>query len=496
MNNKKHKKFLVSIDDSSILRKFTEVFFMMSIVPMAIITYFYIQTVYFGSIKISEMSLRFSLFFVVMAIIVGYLTMRAVFDRLIKLTEANQKVLEKMVSPEKLKELSNGENELAILARSFSLMTDRLEDNVRSLEIAKKSLHSIMVKVGHGITSLGNIDSFLQMILETITASLNGKACVLMLIDEKTKELWVKTVYGVEYYAGEPIRFKIHKGTFIHEVMNNHKAILVNKESDMPGSEKHSFLFEAPLICAPLIIKDKIRGILIISRVEEEGSFDDEERILVDHLASQIAVALENSRLSDDMERTYLETISALALAVDAKEKYSRGHLIRVSTYCVAMAKRLGLDEEDITVLRDAARLHDIGKIGIPDEILQKKSPLTDDEWLLMRKHPEIGESIIKPIKSLNNLCDLVRHHHEKIDGSGYPDGLKGDEISSLVRILTVADIYDALTTDRAYRSRYSPKEAYRIMRNLPEQMDQDIIELFIEYLQEGHSPYPASIQT
>ena len=212
-------------------------------------------------------------------------------------------------------------------------------------------------------------------------------------------------------------------------------------------------------------------------------SFSDEDLGLVFNLASQTAVAIENAKLNRDIEKTYFETISALALAVDAKDQYSRGHLDRVATHALMIGKRLGLDNEDLDTLRDAARLHDVGKIGIPDEILKKEGGLTDEEWVIMRRHPEIGESIIKPIRSLHHLCDIIRHHHEKLDGTGYPDRLKGEEISPLVRIISVADVYDALTTQRPYRPKKSKQDAINILRSMKSHLDQDIVNILVEGL-------------
>jgi HD-GYP domain-containing protein (c-di-GMP phosphodiesterase class II) len=212
-----------------------------------------------------------------------------------------------------------------------------------------------------------------------------------------------------------------------------------------------------------------------------QQAYVEDDKDMFYNLSVQTAAAIHNSKLSADIESTYFETISALALAVDAKDKYSRGHLDRVAKYSLIIGRHMGLDDEDLNILRDAARLHDIGKIGISDEVLKKQGPLTEQEWILMKKHPEIGESIIRPIHSLNHLCDIIRHHHEKLDGSGYPDGLMGDEISPLVRITTVADIYDALTTDRSYRAKFTPQEACEILRDMKSQLDQNIVEAFIE---------------
>jgi len=177
-----------------------------------------------------------------------------------------------------------------------------------------------------------------------------------------------------------------------------------------------------------------------------------------------------------------------LALAVDAKDRYSRGHLDRVANYVVRIAQKMNLGGESIKTLRDAAKLHDVGKIGVPDEVLMKSSPLTPDEMVIMKKHTEIGETIIKPIRQLRNLCDIVRHHHEKLDGTGYPDGLRSDQISLLVRITTVADIYDALTTDRPYRKRHSFEDACRILRDLKGQIDQSVVEAFLSTFNSKHA--------
>jgi HD-GYP domain-containing protein (c-di-GMP phosphodiesterase class II) len=233
-----------------------------------------------------------------------------------------------------------------------------------------------------------------------------------------------------------------------------------------------------------MIYHDRVSGIITLSQPEgQKEDFSEEDLDLIFNLAAQTAVAIENSKLNRNIEKTYFETISALALAVDAKDKYSHGHLDRVANHALMIGKSLGLDDEDLDTLRDAARLHDLGKIGIPDEILKKDSSLTDEEWVIMRRHPEIGESIIKPVRSLRHLCDLIRHHHEKLDGSGYPDRLKGEEISPLVRILSVADAYDALTTERPYRSKKSKQEAISILHSMKNLLDQDIVNVLLEGL-------------
>jgi HD-GYP domain-containing protein (c-di-GMP phosphodiesterase class II) len=482
----KKSRVVASIEDASILRKFTILFLIMSVIPLVILYYFYTQIRDHGTVLITEEDFTVTLLFVVAGVVVGYFAMRSVLQKLVNLVVANKRVLSNFLTPHQLTNLNNQGNEIAVLTQSFDQMTYKLKENIRSLEVAKKTLHTVMQKVGQGISSLQNIDRFLELILETVTDALTGRVGVLLLIDEKSQELWVKSVYGADFSPYADLRIKLEEGTTMATVIKSKVPMLIPRIIGGLPSQKNVNLFDPPLVCAPLIFKDKVKGVITVSGKASGASFNDEEMNLLFNLASQTAVAVENSRLSQDIEITYFETISALALAVDAKDKYSRGHLDRVARHCVMIGEKLGLDGEDIETLRDAARLHDLGKIGIPDDVLQKNGPLTQDEWVLMRKHPEIGESIIKPIRSLEHLCDVIRHHHEKLDGSGYPDGLKGDQISPLVRVTTISDIYDALTTNRPYRKRRSSKEACEELRQMGEKLDQDLVEVFIETLQEN----------
>ncbi|MCK4882227.1 MAG: HD domain-containing protein [Candidatus Omnitrophica bacterium] len=484
MLEKVSRKYIPTpMERTSVLRKFTILFLLMSFIPTCLLYYFYLQIREKGSLQITAMDLNLTLTFVVLGVILGYFSMRAVLKQLVDLTNANKKALQDVLDPEKIRELSYEENEIAVLAQSFAAITDKLEENVKSLELAKRTLQSIMDKVGQGISNMENIDTFLELILETVTEAMSGKVGVLLLTDKERKDLWVKNVYGSNYDKEKVIHFTVEEGTIFQKAVEIKDSLIVNRLSgEIEEFKEYKNLFKAPMICVPLMKKDKVLGFITVSECPA-GEFEESERNLLFNLASQTAVAIENSRLNKDMEKTYFETISALALAVDAKDKYSRGHLDRVANYSVEIAKKMGLDDDEIMTLRDAARLHDLGKIGVPDGILGKKGPLTEQEVDIMRKHPEIGESIIKPIRSLGHLCDIIRHHHEKLDGSGYPDGLRGDEIAPLVRIITVADVYDALTTDRPYRDQFSKEKAYEILREMKDdgQIDTDIAEIFIE---------------
>jgi len=478
--------FVASFEDASILRKFTILFLLASIIPMALLYYIYAQNNQHGQIGITSINFTIAMILMILGVLVGYMSMRSLLKTVINISKENSKALGNLLSPATLKELNQGENEIVILSRSFSAVTKQLEENVRSLELAQKTLHAVMSKVGQGISNMENIDSFLELILETMTNALNGRVSTLLLLNDKKTELLINTVYGADHDPKKKISLKLFESSPLWRVIQEKRPLIISgiflRNADEPQLGN---FFGETLLCAPLLYQDRVSGIMTLSRTDISGeTFSENDLGLVFNLACQTAVAIENSKLNRDIEKTYFETISALALAVDAKDEYSRGHLDRVADYALLIGKRLGLDDDDLDTLRDAARLHDLGKIGIPDEILKKKGPLNDEEWVIMRRHPEIGESIIKPIRSLQHLCDLIRHHHERINGTGYPDALKADDISPLVRILAVADAFDALTTERSYRPKQSRQEAIGILRSMKDLLDQDIINILLEALE------------
>jgi putative two-component system response regulator len=167
---------------------------------------------------------------------------------------------------------------------------------------------------------------------------------------------------------------------------------------------------------------------------------------------------------TDELESAE-SVLFALATSIEAKDPYTEGHCERLSEYSVLLGQQLGLPKEQLSALRRAGIVHDIGKIAIPDSILLKPGPLTDSEWVIMRQHPEIGERICAPLKSFSLVRPIIRHHHERFDGSGYPDRLQGLEIPLTARVIQIVDVYDALTTERPYKQALSTAEALRTMQ-------------------------------
>ena len=226
--------------------------------------------------------------------------------------------------------------------------------------------------------------------------------------------------------------------------------------------------------------EDKIRGIAAGADDFINKPFDRAELLI------RVKSCIRTKRLTDDLE-TAESILVALGNAIDAKDTYTEGHAERVAHYSVAIGKQLGLPYEALRRLRLGGVLHDIGKIGVPEAILNKPGPLTTDEFAVMKKHPEIGERICAPLKSLREMLPIIRSHHERPNGSGYPDGLSGDEIPLEARIVCLADVYDALATTRSYKRAFTRERCIAILRDDTAKglFDPQVVEAFVAYLSE-----------
>ncbi len=181
-------------------------------------------------------------------------------------------------------------------------------------------------------------------------------------------------------------------------------------------------------------------------------------------LLARVRSLLKLKLRTDELERAEL-VLFTLARSIEGKDPYTHGHCERLADYSARLGEQLGLPEEQLTALRRGGVVHDIGKIAVPDSILLKPSKLSEEEWRLMREHPLVGERICAPLKSFRSVLPIIRHHHEKFDGSGYPDGLRGQSIPITARVLQIVDVYDALTTERPYKRAFSSTEALQTMK-------------------------------
>ena len=468
----------------STLRKFTVIFLTLFFLPLLNL-FFLIHNVKIDSTAFyNEYGLfidkplidRLFILFVV-ASLVFFFWGRKIFISLIKITQKAEEISKGNLG---LRIDAGEDKEIMTLAHSFNEITRKLEENIERLQMSKRTLQEVLYRISTGITDTAkNIDTFLKLILDTTMSAIDSRRGALILLNTDNPTLYVQCSQG---YSDEVLQRKIQPDSEEAWVINNAKPLIVPKVDK--GSES--------FICVSLKYREKIIGALSFSGRIVEADFSPDDAILLSHIASQTAGAIVNERLNTDAEQTYKQTISALASAVEARDSYSRGHSDRVAKYAVMVARKIGLDEKTILTIQDAAELHDVGKIGIEDEILRKAGPLTPEEMTIMRKHPAIGESIVKPIHSLSNLCDLIRHHHEFLDGSGYPDALKADDISVGPRILAICDAFDAMTSDRPYRKAKSLDEAIAELRKFSHShYDEKIVEAFIEAFLEDKKKDP-----
>lgn len=243
----------------------------------------------------------------------------------------------------------------------------------------------------------------------------------------------------------------------------------------------------ASLITYPLFAKGRIIGILYLARHDAKRHFSSGELHSLSILAGKAAAAIENSRLYQQIEEAYLNTIDALANAVEARDVYTKGHTERVWYLAQTLARKLGWDEDRLAQVKMGSILHDIGKIGVPDRVLNKPFRLTAEEFEIMKKHPEMGVKILEGISFLEPALPYVLYHHERYDGQGYPTGLSGEEVPLQGRLMAVVDTFDAITSDRPYRKSLGYEKAIQELRDCSgTQFDPEIARVLIDAWEDG----------
>jgi diguanylate cyclase (GGDEF)-like protein len=232
---------------------------------------------------------------------------------------------------------------------------------------------------------------------------------------------------------------------------------------------------------APLRLDGDRLGCIVVRTEPDGGTFDERSMRLLAGVAHQVKLAVTNASSFESLERTFLSTVEALANALEANDEYTSSHARWITDMALNVGRELGMDARALKPLELGALFHDIGKIGVPETILAKPGPLSEEEWKVVRLHPELGARILAPIERLEQVCEIVRHCHEHWDGSGYPSGLAGEDIPLESRVILVCDAYHAMTTDRPYRKRLSVEQARRRLRDAAgQQFDPRVVEVFL----------------
>ena len=272
---------------------------------------------------------------------------------------------------------------------------------------------------------------------------------------------------------------------FIRKVLTtDRKPCLVTKESGKEGLPEEISSFMA----VPLNIRDKVFGVASAIALGEDRSFDEKDIYYMTFITRKAAGAIENIALYENIYDNLFSTLYAFVATLEARDQYTREHSTRVAKLAYRIAGAYGCTEEELDVINFAGRLHDIGKIGIRDDILLKPGRLTDEEYEKIKEHPAIGADIVGKLGLWDRERTIIRHHHERHDGRGYPDGLAGEEIPLLSRILSVADAYDAMASERAYRRKMEKEKIIEIIKaNSGSQFAPEIVEVFLEVI-DGHA--------
>lgn len=372
-----------------------------------------------------------------------------------------------------------------------NMLKDRYKKKIEELQGVKEELESIY-KVTHALKAGMDPKKISLMIARLTCELMHTDACLLQLVDEESKMLIVNAGYRVSEEFMK--RFSVVK---IGECVNGKaaasgKAIVVS-DIDRDHRIKNVDLIKAEgfvsMLSVPILFQDKVSGV-ISAYSRKKRQFSTEEMEVLGIFASQAAVAIQEARHCRDIQSTYFNTIKALVLAIEAKDPYTRGHTERVTEYALAVGKNLGFNQKELETLQYAGELHDLGKISIPDFVLCKPGTLTCDERAIIERHPQKGTELIGPLEFLKNTIPVVRHHHERYDGRGYPDKLSQDNIPIMARIIACADSYDAMTSNRPYRiGKMSHEQALQeILDNAGSQFDPRIAQVFVETMQTYHN--------
>jgi len=351
---------------------------------------------------------------------------------------------------------------LYLQGQEFSAGEENISDRAEELSIYSYIFDSVE-------TIEGDNDRIFEQVADLALKVVEGEACYLFLYDREGDTFYPKLVRpeheGKAIGESLPLIEKL-----LHKTLKGQEAVIAANE-DNP-------LFAPAMICAPLTIRGNPFGVLSVRRKKTFGSFTKKDLHYVMSLTKRASLNIENRLLYESLYMNVYETFKSLVASVQLRDQYTEAHSHRVTEMAVKIAYEMGVSREELEVLKIAGALHDIGKIAIPDAILLKPGRLTTEEYEVIKTHSDLGEQILAPVSLFDEEKKIVRHHHERWDGRGYPDGLKGEEIPLLARILAVADTYDAITNNRPYQKARSHEVAMEeILRNAGTQFDPSVVD-------------------
>ncbi len=369
---------------------------------------------------------------------------------------------------------------------SIALEQSRLhrESVDRAMELSRKiETIQVMHEIDRNILSTLESEDILEIAARMTAKIISSDRVAVLLVDRERGGFVYKAGFGISFTlkgglvpfgdtsASEVIKTGRHQ--FVSDISQEKKLLPLEMKLLNEGYRSH--------IRAPLIVKGEIIAMLIIGS-KRAAAYTPEDLSTLEKIAAQISVALENARLVIDLKDLFIGTVKSLASAIDAKSPWTAGHSDRVTRYAVDIGSKMGFSSSEIKDIELGGLLHDIGKLGTYETILDKPGKLTDEEFELIKQHPIKGAEILTPIKQIRHVIPIVRHHHERYDGKGYPDGLKGEEIPLPARIMCVADSVDAMGADRPYRKGLSMNMIVGELKKCSgSQFDPRIVDVFLK---------------
>jgi HAMP domain-containing protein len=466
----------------TLARKFIVAFSAMFVVPLLLAVYVFTEYAS-GGIKDPTQIVTLTAFVILLGT-AGFFVTRSVVHALLRAGRESAAIAEGDIT----RRLSTDTaTEISELARNFNRITSRLQQTVDSLQASRKQMQGLLSQVCSSAAGPHDLSDMFEVFLNTLVSLTGLEVGAIFLVSPDGKTLRVRVSKGL---ADDMKATVIPVGEGIVGWVASHAQMVTTSESMPWGKPDGLTALEKSMpwaIHVPMASAGKTRGVISIGLRQGQKEITGDDLLMIQNLSTQVAIALENADLKRSMEKTYVETVAALATAVEARDKYTRGHSRRVTEFSVEIARRLNQPDWFVKDLESAALLHDIGKIGMPDHILHNRGALPPDGVAFVLGHPIGGENILKPVGSLARLCPIVRHHHERYDGKGYPDGLKGEEIPLAARILSVADCFDAMISARAYKPTRTRDDAMEeLIRCKGAQFDAGCVDVFIAYLKEN----------
>ncbi|MCG8471113.1 MAG: response regulator [Desulfobacterales bacterium] len=328
---------------------------------------------------------------------------------------------------------------------------------------AKVEELNIMNRIMDDFSSFSSSEALFKKVTETAVAISGAEAARFFIVSDALEapiEMAASDASGGASRNGLAL-FGSDFGRLVMEAVEEKVPTLISQNFRI----KHFLTPLDSVVLVPLTIREKSLGVLVATRGEGRGCFDERHVYHLSFMTQKAAANVENVALYENIYDNLFSTLSALVKAVEARDFYTNQHSNRVAEIAVVLGREMGCSKEELDILHFAGRLHDIGKIGIRDDILLKPEALTDEEFEKIKKHPDIGADIVGQLGLWDREAQIIRHHHERFDGSGYPDGLHGEAIPLLARILSVADAFDAMASGRTYRKKMSLAKVTEIIR-------------------------------